>query len=153
MPIESLREADALGYLRLQQEMILSDCNAILKTGENSFSALPVYIRKVNDGERFLVEIEAKFYEANKLPNFSRFEIKPEERKKQEAESAKTAEPQKPRNYAELLALNQEMQRRARAERYQQNQAVQGIESDDPALAEANRRHAAAVATSRGQRY
>src|SRR5712692_7612408 len=67
----AFREAEIIDHLRFKQSLAESDCNAILKTGENSFSALPVYIRKVNDGEQFLVEIEANFYEAEKLPNFS----------------------------------------------------------------------------------
>jgi len=83
MSIESLREGDALAYLRLKEQMIPSDCNALFGSG-NSISIEPVFIFQ----DKYCVERNYGFYEAEKLPNFSRFEVKPEERAKQEAEKA-----------------------------------------------------------------
>src|ERR1700681_4765692 len=65
----AVRDCDAIGYLRLQQQMKPSDSNAVLKDG----SKLEVFMFN----GRPVVEIDRNFYEASAVPGFVRFELKP----------------------------------------------------------------------------
>ncbi len=68
-----LRGADALDYLRLKSAFKPSDCNALFSDGRK----LPVIIRP--DTGQLAVEIEDRLFDPQKLPNFQKFELKPEE--------------------------------------------------------------------------
>ena len=144
-----LREGDSLAYLRLREQMIDSDCNAIFQRG-NTLSVEPVLLYQ----DKFVVEREYQFFECEGLPGFTRYELKPEEKAKQEQEAERiVTENQKPRNFHELQAQAQANARRVMADRYSQNRAQRGLEADDVALAQANRQHAAIVAAHKGQRH
>jgi hypothetical protein len=82
----SLRPADAYTYAHFRSTLAESDCNAILSDGNNAYTVLPVLIE--DGGTKLYVEIEYRFYDPTKLPNFARYELRPEERAKQEAEKA-----------------------------------------------------------------
>ena len=69
-----LRPADAYGYAKFRSTLADSDCNAIFRTGENSYQTVPVLIR---DGgtECFIETDEYRFVNPEKLhtSNWRRF--------------------------------------------------------------------------------
>jgi len=69
----ALREGDALAFLRQKEQFKPSDCNALFSDGRK----LPVLIRP--DSGQLAVEIEDRLFEPQKLPNFQKFDVKPEE--------------------------------------------------------------------------
>ena len=116
----SLRSADAYAYASFRATLADSDCNAILSNG----AVLPVLIE--DGGEKLYTEIEYRFYDPKTLPNFVRFELRHEEKARQEAEAAKAAEPQKTRNFQELQQQAQQTARNTMVERYGQNRSTNG---------------------------
>src|SRR5258706_368808 len=69
----AMRPADAWQYLRVKSMFKDSDCNVLLSDGRK----LPVLIRP--DTGQLAVEIEDRLFDPQKLPNFQKFELKPEE--------------------------------------------------------------------------
>jgi hypothetical protein len=65
----AIREVDALPYLRLQQQMRESDCNAVLKDG----STVQVFIFR----DKPAIAAGEQFFFADTYPDFLRYERKP----------------------------------------------------------------------------
>jgi len=65
----TIREGDALPYLRLKQKMEPSTCNAVLKNG----AKVEVFMYR----GKAAIEINEQFYFADTFPEFSRYELKP----------------------------------------------------------------------------
>jgi hypothetical protein len=123
----TLRDADAYSYAKFRSTLAESDCNVILSNG----TVLPVLIE--DGGEKLYVEIEYRFYDPTTLSNFVRFELRPDERAKQEAEAAKAAaeaEVAKPKNFAELQQRAEQQARNTMAQRYQDNREQQAEQSN-----------------------
>jgi hypothetical protein len=114
----SLRSADSYAYAKFRSTLADSDCNAILSDG----TVLPVLIE--DQGTKLYVEIDYRFYNPETLPNFVRYELTAAERAKEEAEAAKTAEPEKPKNFAELQQRAEQTARNTMVERYGQNKTT-----------------------------
>ena len=55
----SITEGDSLPYLRKRQTLADTDCNAVIRTGENSYKTLPVLIR--DGGCELFVEVDYAF--------------------------------------------------------------------------------------------
>jgi len=143
------RAADILGHLRMKQNMVESDHEAVFSSGKR----LPVLIYDSPNGERKLV-IEAgnQFFEAKLYPGFARMELSPEVRAEREAEAAQTLQEQsQPKNFAEANANSHQQAMQAAADRYASRKHQNGIVSTH-ALTSANREHAAVVAAGKGQR-
>jgi hypothetical protein len=119
----SLRSADSYAYAKFRSTLADSDCNAILSDG----TVLPVLIE--DQGTKLYVEIDYRFYNPETLPNFVRYELTAAERAKEEAEAAKTAEPEKPKNFAELQQRAQQQARNTLSKRYQDNKEQEAEQS------------------------
>jgi hypothetical protein len=123
MPTESLRPADAYSYAKFRSTLAESDSNVVLSRGNNAYTVLPVLIE--DGGTKLFVELEYRFYDPEQLPNFVRFELRPEERANLEAEKAAAeAEVAKPKNFQELQARAEQTARNTMAERHEQNKAT-----------------------------
>jgi hypothetical protein len=123
MPSESLREADALSYLRLKEQIESrpTNSNAVYSNGETR----PVFIYSLSGTDTFVVEgDDYKFYVAQSLPGrvWAKWEAKPEIIAAQAAEKA-AAEPEKPKNFQELQQQVEQQARNTMAERYANNRA------------------------------
>jgi hypothetical protein len=153
MPTESLREGEAMNYLRFRDTLAESDSNAIIKTGENTFRTLPVLIEA--GGEKLYVEISFRFYDPEQLPGFQRFELRLDEREKIEAEKAAAeAEAQKlaqPKTFTELLLQNQKNARQNMAALYASRKSQNSMPAPH-ALAAAGRALAQQIASNKSQR-
>jgi hypothetical protein len=78
----ALRDADAYGYAKFRSTLAETDCNCVLSDG----TVLPVLIE--DGGTKLYVEIEYRFYDPTKLPNFARFDLRPEEIERHKTEKA-----------------------------------------------------------------
>jgi hypothetical protein len=145
----ALRPADAYAYAKFRSTLAESDCNAILSDG----TVLLVLIE--DQGTKLYVEIDYKFFDPATLPNFVRYELRPEERAKQEAEkaAAEAADKSKKlpgRNWLETRQAVEAQHRQGTADRYQQNQQVQleqsNVNRTVQAFADAAKREREAVA-------
>jgi hypothetical protein len=107
-------------YLKLKNTLAATDCNAHYSDGK----VLPVLIR--DQGSELFVELEDSytFVHPQKLPGFKEYQLKPEGRVQQEAEAAKVAEPEKPKNFAELQQRVEQQARNTMAERFGQNKTT-----------------------------
>jgi hypothetical protein len=119
-----LRSADSYAYAKFRSTLADSDCNAILSDG----TVLPVLIE--DQGTKLYVEIDYRFYNPETLPNFVRYELTAAERAKEEAEAAKAAEPEKPKNFAELQQKAEQTARNTMVQRYQDNREQQAEQSN-----------------------
>jgi hypothetical protein len=125
----SLRPADAYSYAKFRSTLAESDCNAILSNG----TVLPVLIE--DGGDKLYVEIEYRFYDPTTLSNFVRFELRPEERAKQEAEKAAAEATEKANklpgsNWFETRRAVEALNRQGLADRYEQNKQQQAEQSN-----------------------
>lgn len=149
----SLRSADAYIYASFRATLAESDCSCVLRTGDNAYTILPVLIE--DGGEKLYVEIEYRFYDPKTLPNFVRFELRPDERAKQD-EAQKLAEPAKPKTYAELQQRTQREALNTLAARYQQNKQFQldrsELSADIQGMATAAQKEKELASHSKGQR-
>ena len=144
----SLRPCDAEPLLRLKEQMIESDHDAIFSDGRK----LPLFIYQKDSQTKYMVELEEyQFFEAKNLPGFLRLQKQPDTQPLVEpllVESTKitgsTWEEQK---------TNAEMRgRKVLAERYEANKAQQtGLTAPDSAFAAASHKQAQVVAGSKGQ--
>ena len=141
----SLREADAKNYLTLKQQIESrpTNSNAVYSNGETR----PVFIYSLSGKDTFVVEgDDYKFYPAQSLPGrvWTKWETRPEVVAGQEADAAKVAEPQKPRNFQELQQVVEQQARNTMVERYGQNKATNGdpgnLSTKWTAFAEAGKR-------------
>lgn len=78
----TLRPADAYRYAAFRSTLADSDCNAIFANGD----VLPVLIE--DGGTELYIEHEYRFYPPVQFPGFVKFQTKPEEIQKREAEKA-----------------------------------------------------------------
>jgi hypothetical protein len=120
-----LRSADALSYLRLKEQIESrpTNSNAVYSNGETR----PVFIYSLSGKDTFVVEgDDYKFYPAQSVPGraWVKWETKPEVAAEQEAEAAKAAEPEKPKNFVELQQRAEQTARNTMAERYGQNKTT-----------------------------
>jgi hypothetical protein len=153
MPVESLRGADAYSYAKFRSTLAESDCNAIFSDG----TVLPVLIE--DGGEKLYVEIEYRFYDPEKLPNFVRYDLRPHEREKIEAEkaAAEAAEAERNQklsgsNWIESRAAAEKVARQNLAARQASRNVQNGMPAGDAGLTQAGRNLAQAVAARKEQR-
>jgi len=133
----SLREGDALPYLRFKENLAETDCNAILSNS----AILPVLIR--SGGSQLFVELEDyTFHDPEKLPGFVRFERKPNAQQPRVEENPPVESTKlKGSSWAELRASAEAIERKARAEQHAAHQEQQGISTGDSVLAKAFHKH------------
>ena len=144
----TLRACDAEPYLRLRQQMIESDHDAVFSDGK----VLPIYIFQQGAETKHVVEIEYRFFEAKLLPGFVRLQKQPDTQPLVVETSPVESGKLKGSTWADLKRSAEEKERRARAERYSgQKDQQQGLSAPDPALAAASHSHAQTVASGRGQ--
>jgi hypothetical protein len=125
----ALRQGDAIGYLRIKQNLKPSDCNAVIEVRPGCFELYPVFFNEVNGKRQHIIEIDEQMFVAESYPGFRRFEKIPVEAEPVTEQQTVSTEPAKlaGSTWAETRQNAEEQARQTLTEQQAARRASNGI--------------------------